>query len=135
MITNIFDIVIEMRYQDIIDNLHTISKIKPYDKMYNNDTKLFIESSYIPQIARYLRGSNRTKTIQFIKYILTQTFFHIELLKKRSDSESVFLNKSILNALKESSKGLENLKITYKTDVNVCEQIDKNIKYMNNFFP
>jgi hypothetical protein len=135
MLSNIFDDIITMKYEDVIDNLLTISKIKPYDKLYNNETKIFIEDSYIPQITRMLRGSNRNSSIKFIKYILTQAFFHYEMLKKCSDPHSIFLNKSLLNGLKNTLVGLENLKLTYSFDIETCRMIDTNIKYMKKFFP
>jgi hypothetical protein len=134
MFNNIFENIISMSLKDIYENLQTISQIRPFDKVYHNNNKLYLEDSYIPSVRRWFRGSSRAKTIKFIKYILTQSFFQYELLKKRNDSESVYLNMSLLNYLKNSIAGLVNLQKTYEYDIKICYQIQKQINYVNNFF-
>lgn len=134
MFNNIFEDIISMSLKEVYDNLNTISQIKPNDKLYHDEKFIYIEDSYIPFIKRRYRGSGREDTIKFIKYIITQSFFQLELLKKRSDSESVYLHMNLLNSLKKSISGLTNLQETYLSDVNVCYQIKKNINYINKIF-
>lgn len=134
MIDNIFENIISMSLKDIYENLQTISQIKPFDKIYHDDTKIYLEDSYVPSVKRWFRGSSRTESIQFIKYILTQSFFQYELLKKRNDSESLYLHMTLLNSLKNSTIGLVNLQKTYESDMNICYQIQKQINYINNSF-
>jgi hypothetical protein len=134
MINNIFENIISMSLKDIYENLQTISQIKPFDKIYHDDTKIYLEDSYVPSVKRWFRGSSRIKSILFIKYILTQSFFQYELLKKRTDSESLYLHMTLLNSLKNSTIGLINLQKTYESDINICYQIQKQINYINNFF-
>jgi hypothetical protein len=133
MFGDIFEDIITMRLKDVYDNLNTISQIKPYDKLYHDDKNIFIENSYVPCLRRWYRGSSRTDTSNFIKYILTQSYFQLESLKKSSDSESEYLRTTLANSLKNSIKGLENLKITYLTDLTFNYEIQKNINYINNF--
>ena len=134
MFSDIFEDIITLRLKDIYDNLYTIAKIQPHDKLYHDDKNIFIENSYVPSIRRWYRGSSRTDTIIFIKYILTQSYFQLESLKKCSDSESMYLHVSLLNSLKNATNGLLNLKITYSSDSAIIYQIQKNIDYINKFF-
>lgn len=134
MFNNIFEDIISINFKDINENLIILSKIKLNDKLYHNDNKIYIEDSYIPSVTRWLRGSSRDDTNMFIKYILTQAFFHLELLKKRNDTESIFLQNTLLNNLKNSVYGLKNLKKTYSNDLDTSYQIKKNINYIYKFF-
>jgi hypothetical protein len=134
MFNNIFDDVITMQLQDIYNNLNTISTIKPFDKIYHNDKNILIEDSYLPFISRYYRGSNRNDTIKFIKYILTQSFFHLEMLKNSLDKKSYYLYITLKNTLKNSIVGLINLQKTYCKDTKIVYEIQKNINFINNLY-
>lgn len=133
MINNIYEDIITMNLKTINENLVIISNIKPYDKLYHDDTKLYIEQSLIPSLKRWFRGSSRTDTVKFIKYILTQAFFQYEMLKKRFDCESIFLYNNLLNNLKNANNGLVNLQKTYADDLEISYQIQKNINSINKF--
>lgn len=134
MFNNIFDDIITLKLNDICDNLNTIAKIKPHDKLYHDEKNIFIEDSYIPSIKRWYRGSSRNDTIKFIKYILTQAYFQFETLKKCSDSKSIYLHMTLSKSLKNSTNGLSNLKITYSSDPKIIYEIQKNINYIDKFF-
>jgi hypothetical protein len=134
MFTDIFDDIITLKLNDLYDNLNTIAKIKPYDKLYHDEKNIFIEDSYFPSIKRWYRGSSRLDTVKFIKYILTQSYFQLETLKKSSDSKSIYLHMTLLNSLKNSINGLSNLKITYSSDPKINYELEKNINYINKFF-
>jgi hypothetical protein len=134
MFNNIFEDIITMSLKEVFDNLNTISKIKPYDKLYHDEKFIYIEDSYVPSIKRWYRGSGREPTIKFIKYILTQGYFQLELLKKRTDPESIYLHVNLLNSLKCTINGLTNLQETYSSDQNICYQIQKNINSINKLF-
>jgi len=134
MFGDIFEDIITLRLKDIYENLNTIAKIKPHDKLYHDNKNIFIEDSYVPSIQRWYRGSSRIDTIKFIRYILIQSFFQLESLKKCQDAESVYLHKSLLNGLKNATVGLLNLKITYSSDTMINYEIQKNINYINKFF-
>ncbi len=134
MFNNIFEDIISMNLKDINENLIILSKIKLNDKLYHDENKIYIEDSYIPSIKRWYRGSSRDDTNKFIKYIFTQAFFQLELLKKRHDTESIFLQNTLLNNLKNTISGLTNLQKTYSNDLDTSYQIQKNINYINKFF-
>lgn len=126
---NIFEDIISMNIKDILDNLNTISQIKPHDKLYHDETKIYIENAYIPSITRWYRGSGRLDTLKFIKYIFTQTSFQLDLLAKRKDSDSIYLHRCLLNGLKNTNIGLLNLQKTYENDMEIYRKI---YKIMNN---
>lgn len=134
MFNNIFEDIISMSLKDINKNLIILSKVKLNDKLYHDENKIYIEDSYIPSIKRWYRGSSRDDTNKFIKYIFTQAFFQLELLKKRNDTESIFLQNTLLNNLKSTVSGLTNLQKTYSNDLDTSYQIQKNINYINKFF-
>ncbi len=134
MFSDIFEDIITLQLKDIYENLNTIAKIKLYDKLYHDEKNIFIEDSYIPSVKRWYRGSGRRDTIKFIRYILTQSYFQLESLKKCSDSVSVYHHMTLLNSLKSATNGLLNLKMTYLTDVTINYEIQKNINYINKFF-
>jgi hypothetical protein len=134
MIHNIYEEIISLSVDDIFENLEVLSQIKPNDKLYHTDTKIYIEDSYFPSVKRWYRGSSRNETVKFIKYVLTQTFFQIELLKKRIDFDSIILHMSLLNYLKNTIDGLQNLQKTYENDIDICYQIQKQINYIKNLF-
>jgi hypothetical protein len=134
MFGNIFEDIVTLQLKDIYINLNTIAKIQPHDKLYHDDKNIFIEDSYVPSVKRWYRGSGRSDTINFIKYILTQSYFQLESLKKCSDPESLYLHMTLLNGLKSATNGLLNLKITYSSDITITYLIQKNINYINKFF-
>jgi hypothetical protein len=131
MFGNIFEDIITLRIEDINTNLNTIANIKPFDKLYFDQKYIFIDNSYVPSIQRWFRGSNRINTIKFIKYILVQSYFQLEYLKKCNNYESTFLHNTLLNGLKNAKNGLANLKITYSADSNTTDEIQNNINYIN----
>lgn len=129
---NIFEDIISMSIKDILENLNTISQIKPFDKLFHDEYKIYLEDSYVPSVKRWFRGSGRLDTVKFIKYIFIQTQFQMDLLTKRTDSESVFLHRCLLNSLKNTNIGLINLQKTYENDTDICRRIQKLIIIIDN---
>ncbi len=134
MFNNIYEDIIKMSLKNVYENLSTIAKIKLNDKLYHDETNVFIEDSYIPSIKRKYRGSGRADTVKFIKYIFTQAHFQLELLNKRTDPESIHLHMNLLNGFKSTIAGLTNLQTTYESDISITYEIQKNINYINKFF-
>jgi hypothetical protein len=131
---NIFEVIISMSMTDILENLNTISQIRPFDKLYHNEHKIYLEDSYIPSVKRWIRGSGRIDTIKFIKYIFTQSCFQMDLLTKRTDSDSVFLHRCLMNSIKNTQNGLLNLQKTYESDNNIYNQIQQLIIIIHKLF-
>lgn len=128
---NIFEDIIEMSIKDIFINIDTISKIKPNEKFYHNGKFIYLDQSYFPSIKRKITGSNKFSTLRFIKYVITQSFFQLQMLRSNSDTQSIFLYKNLLNRLKTVNLGLENLKLTYESNIDFVNQTNKIINWLN----
>jgi hypothetical protein len=52
------------------------------------------------------------------------------MLKKNSDSQSIFLYKNLSQQLKTVNIGLANLKVTYQTNIDFVNQTNKIIEWV-----
>lgn len=137
-------------------NLDTIAKIQDGHKLFlNSDNTINLDEPYMFQgIWRYCNNVSRKDAL----HILTKLYNDIELyfnalyvktLDNKSNScypynQPVSFNehdfkafKTIIPKLEESSKGIVNLKLTYATDINTCNELDTIIEKIkslcNNF--
>lgn len=143
----------QTQVENIILNMKIIGNIQKQDKLSkNNDNVLEIENNDILQgIRRWYGGRNRTNTIQNLKKVINSCFdiIDVTLTNETSDhddskvkyfaEENSSLLQRFLVEMNSASKGLDNLKITYKEDITVVseieclkEQLDIRIKKINN---
>ena len=121
--------------------LKIISNIKEYDKLIKTtDNMIEIDNgNYTQSFRRWWNGHNRNETIEFLKeFIYNQTFKIIddtldnELDNKKSVNFFKETNHNILQKflleLKNSIKGLQNLKITYTRDITITSNLDQIIE-------
>ena len=134
---------------DVILNLKIISSIKQDDKLTRNqDDHLTIENKDLLQGARRWWNSNsRAETIAHIKNIIrasfdiTDTTIEQELMQEGvhgahgvheasshqktyfNEGNSCLLQRFVLE-MTNAIRGLDNLKYTYKNDVNISSEID-----------
>jgi hypothetical protein len=110
--------------EDIFVNLSLISKIESGDKIILNDKHINIDSSYFQFFTRWINGSGRNETIQFISMILNKAFEHNDRLIGESTDASAQLLFRLNSDLKNSINGLNNLKQTYSMDKLIQSEID-----------
>ncbi len=124
--------------KQVFINLKIISNIKEYDKLITINDEKHIEidnPGYLQFMRRWWNGRSRQSTIAFLKDVIYQDAFTIidATLENEKDDKSVanFFHESnhsilqkFLHELKNSMKGLQNLKITYNYDVNFKSQLD-----------
>ncbi len=110
---------------ELIINLKVLSKLDKNNKLTTKEKFLNLQSSYLlPEaISRWWNGDNRDESLKFLDNLATKS---IKFLKENND---------LLQNIKESLVGLENLKDTYSkcTQTNarldvIIEKINKGIK-------
>jgi hypothetical protein len=116
-------------------NLNILSQIEENDKLgltsINNNIKLIVDkSSYISPITRYYNGYNRNDVIDYLKDFTNRLEKYIELLVKGNLND---YNETIIPIIKNSLKGLDNLKNTYSSDSNIVSELSLIIIKFNNF--
>ncbi len=141
----------------ILLDLKIISKLQVGNKLYRNGNNTLGIQEYerFVSIKRYLFGDNRYRSIEDIERVID---FAIE--KCQSILDSIYYNKScksvidnpfmkqkyeseynirknyinsLYTELKNSIKGINNLRETYKADVNVVSKIDIILANIRNF--
>uniref|UniRef100_A0A6C0LZB5 Uncharacterized protein n=1 Tax=viral metagenome TaxID=1070528 RepID=A0A6C0LZB5_9ZZZZ len=143
--------------QNVLTNLKILANIKPNDKLSKNEHGiLIIDSPYIGQGAvRWWYSDSRDESIKNLEGIINETFNLIDSVyssevghSNGNDIENNYYYKHSLPKdyfksensqqlqtfsieLKNSIKGLENLKLTYKDDISVCSRIDVLIEKIN----
>ena len=130
-----------MSFEDVCINLNQISQIQIGNKLIQNLQYIKIDHSIIPSISRRFTGANRKDNIEFINYIMSQSFIHLKQLSiqpnikesklldlKSSKSDLDFLYLNLITLLKHSIIGMIRLKQTYVNDVYTQEEINKIIK-------
>tara|TARA_B100000674_G_C37104200_1_gene585987 strand:+ start:30 stop:473 length:444 start_codon:yes stop_codon:yes gene_type:complete len=114
---------------ELIINLKVLSKLDKNNKLTTKEKFLNLQSSYIlPEaISRWWNGDNRDESLKFLDNLATKS---IKFLNENDD---------LLQNIKESLIGLENLKDTYSkcTQTNarldvIIEKINKGIKDYEN---
>jgi len=133
---NYIDLDILPDEKNVFTNLKIISNIKEYDKLIINNKQIDIDNpSYLQFMRRWWNGRNRLNTLLYLKdYVYKDAFLLIdntlqnEIKKKTNQHFFEHSNHNILQKflieLKNSIRGLQNLKITYNSDVSFKSQLD-----------
>ena len=138
-----------MEYKNgIVLNLKIISQIKEKEKLTLKEECFSIDKNgFFQGVSRWFSNSNRIETLNNIEIIYKRAFnMTKEILKKiKSNEEETNLENSkdfeenptqifqrLSYDLRNSIKGLNNLKITYKNDVSIVTRIDILINNINN---
>lgn len=122
------------------DNLDVLGKIEDGHKLYlDKDNKIQLDEPYMFQgIWRYCYNVSRKDAIQIINKLINdiEIFFNALYLKTANKlSRKIEPNtieydivQSIINKLSLGVKGIENLKKTYSSDDNICNELERIIK-------
>ena len=116
----------------ILLDLKIISQIKENDKLVTSKELLEIDNSYFQSIKRYWNNDNRISSIEYIKNTVNRTleFTDTTLNDTHTENKNIFIenNSHILQRflveMTNAIKGLDNLKLTYNTDITVISAID-----------
>lgn len=116
----------------ILLDLKIISQIKENDKLVTSKDLLEIDNSYFQSIKRYWNNDNRFSSIEYIKDTVNRTldFTDTTLNNTNITENNIFMenNSHILQRflveMTNAIKGLDNLKLTYNTDITITSAID-----------
>jgi len=116
----------------ILLDLKIISQIKENDKLVTSKELLEIDNSYFQSIKRYWNNDNRISSIEYIKNTVNRTleFTDTTLNDTHTENKNIFIENNshilqrILVEMTNAIKGLDNLKLTYNTDITVISAID-----------
>ena len=124
----------------ILLDLKIISQIKENDKLVTSKELLEIDNSYFQCIKRYWNNDNRLASIEYIKDTVNRTLDFTDTTLNNTnndinndtnnDTTNIFIenNSHILQRflveMTNAIRGLDNLKLTYNTDITVVSAID-----------
>jgi len=119
--------MIDEKFYRISHDLRILSSIRENNRIYTENAKMKIDSSYKPisAFSRYFNGEDRHKNIDIIQNLIDDSFFFIDtMLKLNFDQETNNEKgriKSIISSIQilliECTNGIRNLRITYQNDV------------------
>ena len=108
--------------KDIISKLKFIGKIQNGDKLTKS---MSIQSdSYITQLYRTIFQENRQKTLAFLEETINKTFEILHCYQKSKKKSEQLMCIYLVEDLKNSKSGLNNIKKTYEKDPKFCCDID-----------
>ncbi len=113
---------LEYTLEDILINIRLISKIEIGNKLIQNGKYINIDNNYFPSIMRRYYKIDRTKTIQFINFIVNKAIEYVDNNIKYDEHKLLILR--LTNELRNANSGLYNLKQTYEADKLIQAEID-----------
>ena len=107
--------------KETISRLKFIGKIQIGDKV--NLRYMYIQpDGLLTQISRSLLQDNRNKTLSFLQDTINKTFEILKCYERTKKNSDKIMCLNLINDLKNSKNGLNNLKETYATDIKfICD--------------
>jgi len=126
---------------NILLNLKIISQIKEYEKLNTYNDDLSIDQTYFQYFTRKYYNNNRLNTINTIEEIvdealnITDNTLNLDICSKTKsnvldEEPSQLLHRFVLE-MTNATRGLDNLKKTYKDDVSILSKLDLLIEKLN----
>lgn len=110
------------------NNKETISKLKFIGKIQNGDklTKAMTiqTDSYLTQLYRTIFQENRQRTLAFLEETVNKSFEILKCYEKSKKKSDQLMCMYLMEDLKNSKSGLNNIKKTYEKDIKFCCDID-----------
>jgi len=116
-----------MQVENTILNLKMMSQIKPFDKLYIENGLLKIDTPALFQgIYRWYKEYSRENTAKDLDAIIKSVIEITDNLLEKDNitNDENTLCQQILIEINNASKGLSNLKITYKDDTFMFSKLD-----------
>jgi hypothetical protein len=109
--------------KETLSRLKFIGKIQIGEKV--NLKYMYVqEDGLITQLSRTLMQDNRNKTLTFMQDTVNKAFELLKCYEKSKKISEQIMCKNLVEDLKNSKKGLLNLKETYNLDIKFCCDID-----------
>ena len=142
--------------ENVLTNLKIIASLSPNDKLTAQDNILIIDTPYLAQgVYRWWNADSRSNTMSDIEKIINTCFELIDNIYQSEVSctntngvdNNFYKNRTIPQTyfdtensqqlqnfsveLTNAVKGLQNLKLTYASDISICSKIDVFIDKVN----
>mgnify|MGYP003388837232 CR=1 FL=1 len=118
----------EINLNKLIINLENLSNIKEYDKIYIENEIVIIDEPYFFQsVIRTYNRHSRQNAIDEINKIISSVFEYLDYLNSEDNifkEKNIYINNKLNQHLIKTIPGLQNLKITYFSDLITTKQID-----------
>jgi len=109
--------------KETLSRLKFIGKIQIGEKV--NLKYMYVqEDGLITQLSRTLMQDNRNKTLTFMQDTINKAFELLKCYERSKKISEQIMCKNLVEDLKNSKKGLLNLKETYNLDIKFCCDID-----------
>ena len=109
--------------KELIARIKFIGKIQIGDKV-NVKNMAIQPDGYFTQFSRSILQDNRSKTLVFLQDTFFKTFELLRCYEKSNKKSEKLICINIINDLKSSKNGLQNLKETYNDDIKFLCDID-----------
>ena len=117
----------------IFTNLDNISKINIGDKLTHDNKYINVDISYIQSFSRKYYGISRNTNLDFINKILSESYKHLNILRRNNDNVSGIMWIKLISRLKLALNGLVKLRQTYSSDEEFTKRLDITIKQLCKF--
>ena len=113
----------------MLTNKETISRLKFIGKIQINDkidlkNMSITQDGILTQLTRTVFQDNRGKTLVFLQDTVNKAFEILKCYEKSDKNSDKLMCLNLINDLKNTRNGFNNLKETYNTDVKFCCDID-----------
>ncbi len=109
---------------DILSKLKFIGKIQKGEKINIRNISIQPDGLYTSLIRSFITLDNRKNTLNFIRNTITRSFQLLHLYINSGTTASKNLCSNLISDIQKSKSGINNLKITYSSDVMLCCQLD-----------
>lgn len=124
----------DIRMQDLLPTLSTISKINPGDKLIVKSKYIGIDQRWFQPMQRFMDGEGREATVNRLldiyREVQEKIYVMLEKIEKykkengRNLSDTYRSLRSVSNSLGKSSKGIQSLISTYETDSSLTSRLE-----------
>lgn len=132
-IQEVGDNINELDSEEILLNLKIIAQIKEFEKLNILNSEISIDQSWIKFLSRSYYGNSRGSTINILETIVNNTLKITDTTLNNSkniidnnvliEEPSHLLQRFILQ-MSNAINGLDNLKVTYKNDIQIISKLD-----------
>lgn len=118
-----------MDIDSVLIDLSVISQLKDHDKLGvinlpgKQELIIFSGKAWLQPAYRWLKGSNRSDAIVYLKNLVSKVEKHAELFSEPVTGKTRILRENLKNHTLSAVEGISNLQVTYASDSQVIAQL------------
>ena len=118
-----------MDIDGVLIDLSVISQLKDHDKLGvinlpgKQELIIFSGKAWLQPAYRWLKGSNRSDTIKYLKNLVFRVEKHSELFSEPVTGKTKTLRENLKNHILSAVEGMSHLQMTYASDNQVVAQL------------